>query len=231
MKQKTLLIDLDGTLLGSHPKILKIAFISRFCYEMMAYFIYPWKSLKILSEFNRIFHLTPDLNDPRTNLEKATAHLASMTGWQTEKTVKVLTEVVYECFAKNKSFFYQIEGATEFVQWASRRYRLVLATNPLWDRRTLDLRISWTDLKLNHFALATHAENMHSCKPHLQYYQELLKMLKLHPSDAIMIGNDEVKDGPAELIGIPVFILGRDGGFDELKNYIQRFDRVAENHP
>jgi FMN phosphatase YigB (HAD superfamily) len=125
---------------------------------------------------------------------------------------KVLENAVVENFPSLSRHFFPVPGAQEFIQWAKSRYSLVLATNPIWLPEIVELRLRWAGVSLKDFVTFTHARRMHSCKPRVDYYQELLSQEKLRPEQCFMIGNDRRKDLPATRLGMPVYLLNRDPG-------------------
>ena len=114
-------------------------------------------------------------------------------------------------------------------------YRLILATNPLFPAVATENRIRWTGLEPGDFELYTTYENSCRCKPNPDYYRDILKKIGADPAECLMVGNDAVEDTAAENLGIRVFLLtdclinkhGVDisrypqGSFDELLAYIE----------
>lgn len=112
-------------------------------------------------------------------------------------------------------------------------YRVVLATNPIFPAAGTRVRLGWTGLAPEDFALCTTYENSHWCKPSLGYYREILGTLGLEPEECLMVGNDVVEDMAAGDLGMKIFLLtdclinreNRDlsacphGGFPELMEY------------
>ena len=108
--------------------------------------------------------------------------------------------------------------------------RVVLATNPIFPAVGTRVRLGWTGLAPEDFALCTTYEDCHWCKPSLGYYREVLDALGLEPGECLMVGNDVAEDMVARELGMQVFLLtdclinreGKDlapyprGGFAEL---------------
>ncbi|MEW9125179.1 MAG: HAD family hydrolase, partial [Thermotaleaceae bacterium] len=68
-------------------------------------------------------------------------------------------------------------------------YTMVVATNPLFPREAILQRIQWSGLQESDFALITDYQCMHFCKPNLQYYEEILKLIDKTPGECMMVGN------------------------------------------
>lgn len=113
-------------------------------------------------------------------------------------------------------------------------FRVALATNPLFPSIATESRIRWAGLEPEDFELYTTYEDNRYCKPHLEYYRDILKKLEVQPEDCIMIGNDVSEDMITEKLGMKVFLLtdslinteGKDisvyphGSFDEALEYV-----------
>ena len=90
-------------------------------------------------------------------------------------------------------------------------YTLAVATNPVFLRRAVESRIRWAGLEELPFAFISTAENMRVCKPHPEYFTEVLAALGREPRECMMIGDDPVKDMPASLVGIATFFIPSPG--------------------
>ena len=113
-------------------------------------------------------------------------------------------------------------------------YRVLLATNPIFPAIATENRIRWAGLEPEDFELYTTYENACRCKPNPAYYRDILSSMELDGAECLMVGNDATEDTAAELAGMQVFLLtdclinkeNRDlsqwshGGFDELEKFI-----------
>ncbi|QNL43946.1 HAD family hydrolase [Oscillibacter hominis] len=120
-----------------------------------------------------------------------------------------------------------------------RGYRLVLATNPIFPSVATESRIRWAGLEPQDFALYTTYENTGYCKPNPAYYRDIAERLRCEPGECLMVGNDVEEDMVARAVGMEVFLLtdclinkqGADlsayphGGFDELRRYMVESSR------
>ena len=116
----------------------------------------------------------------------------------------------------------------------SRGLRLVLATNPVFPATATEQRVGWAGLETSDFELITTYDNSHYCKPNPDYYREILAKIGAKAEECMMVGNDVDEDMIAETLGMKVFLLTYDvlnkhekdisvyrkGGFDELLEYI-----------
>lgn len=84
---------------------------------------------------------------------------------------------------------------------------IVIASNPFWPCLAMETRMSWAGIKKEQVHLITHMGNMHFCKPHLEYYQEICQKMETSPEDCLMVGDDPVNDMVAGQIGIKTFLV------------------------
>lgn len=89
----------------------------------------------------------------------------------------------------------------------NKNYKLVIATNPLFPRKAILLRIEWAGLNLDDFECITCYEDNHYCKPQLQYYKEILDIINRKPEQCMMVGNDVQEDMIAGKLGMQTFLV------------------------
>ncbi len=85
--------------------------------------------------------------------------------------------------------------------------RVVLATNPLFPEVAIIERLRWAGVNDYPFELITTYDNMHACKPQIQYYEEILAKTNLAAEDCMMIGNDPLEDLIAGRLGLKTFLV------------------------
>lgn len=86
-------------------------------------------------------------------------------------------------------------------------YRLVLATNPIFPSIATENRIRWAGLSPDDFILYTTYENSRYSKPNLEYYKDILTTLNCSPEECLMIGNDVSEDMVVSDLGMKTFLL------------------------
>lgn len=218
----TLLIDLDGTLLGAHTKRLHWYFITAFVRSLKQLGFNVIKSLSILHKLKLSMRGPVHQMNGISNWDKATAYFSQLAGLSESESRQKLNEMSLQCFMHARPSLYALKDAQEFVQWAKKHYRLILATNPLWPAAAVEYRLGIAGIDPSNFEFITHAENMSSCKPNVQYYHELKLKLQLVPNECLMIGNDEKKDGPAREIGVEVIIIKSQSDFKKLRERLEK---------
>lgn len=86
-------------------------------------------------------------------------------------------------------------------------YRLSLATNPIFPAVATESRIRWAGLDPSDFEHYTSYENSVHCKPNPDYYRDILNHLNCPAEECLMVGNDVTEDMVAESLGMNVFLL------------------------
>ncbi len=90
---------------------------------------------------------------------------------------------------------------------ASGRH-VTLATNAVFGRREIELRLNASHLYLHDFDLVTSWDVMKSTKPHSDFFSETMGMIGAVAEKTVMIGNDPYYDLPAHKLGINTLLVG-----------------------
>ncbi|MBP1918480.1 HAD family hydrolase [Youngiibacter multivorans] len=86
-------------------------------------------------------------------------------------------------------------------------YTLAIATNPVFPEAAVLRRIEWAGLSRDDFELVTTFDNSHYCKPNLEYYEEILKILGKSAEECMMVGNDELEDMVPKKLGMRTYLV------------------------
>ncbi|NDG84160.1 MAG: HAD family hydrolase [Proteobacteria bacterium] len=146
----------------------------------------------------------------KTNHERMIENFARHFRIDFEAAEKEVRDNLNHVFPKLKSHFGKIQGAAKFLDWARNHYSLTLATNPVWPIELVHMRMAWGGIDPALFPSITTADRMHACKPHKEYYLELLSQEKFEAHECLMIGNERKMDLPATAAGVSVFLLRTD---------------------
>lgn len=245
MNQKTILFDLDGTLLPMDQD----AFTK-------AYF-------KLLAQ-----KLAPHGYDPAALVDHIWAGTAAMVKndgsrsneaafWETfagiygrekvEKDMPLFDEFYRVEFQEAQALCGQNPLAKKAVEACKAAgHQVALATNPIFPTYATESRIRWAGLEPEDFALYTTYENIGYSKPNPAYYREVAAQLGCRPEDCLMVGNDVDEDMiAAQAAGMGVFLLtdclinreGKgiaqypQGGFGELLRFLKRMGEGESSSP
>lgn len=85
--------------------------------------------------------------------------------------------------------------------------KVVIATNAVFPMIAIEQRLDWAGIGGLEYELVTAYENMHFCKPHIEYYEEIIDKIKVDPQKCLMVGNDTGEDLPAGKIGLKTFLV------------------------
>ena len=233
MKIKVALFDLDGTLLRMNAEEFTNSYFSN---------IASW-----LEPFGY------DKKELISVIWKGTAAMVKNGGEKTNESVfwdvfkshysdREVDESVFDSFYREG--FDRVRLSCGFSPMSAKAIELLkekgitvaLATNPLFPSVATEKRCRWAGLVPEDFALITTYENSRFCKPNLDYYREIAKVLGVKEQECLMVGNDVDEDMIASSVGMRVFLLtdnvinrhGADvsaypsGSFPELVEYINK---------
>lgn len=204
---KTLLVDLDGTLLGAYEPLVRLEFIARGLWRLRKHGGIKSAAKSLRAVMKAVERPMPE-EQVYLNADRGARAFARATGLPLEEAGKVLKEEVAGIFPQLERYFFPVEGAREFIEWAKARgIPMILATNPVWPIQLVELRLKWAGIEPSVFSSITHSERMHACKPEEAYYRELLEQEGLRAEDCALVGDDVLRDLPATRAGISVFIL------------------------
>ncbi len=233
MQIKTVLFDLDGTLLPMEQEAFIQRYFGGMTKKLAPYGFAPehyvktvWAGTKAMVQ-----------NDGAvTNEQRFWAVFEAAYG-EKAQLAKPILEEYYE-----KDFRHVVYACGENPYAALSVHALhqmglqtVLATNPIFPATATYQRLAWAGLNPDAFLRITTYENSHYCKPNLKYYEEILQILGLNAAECLMVGNDVAEDMIAEQLGMKVFLLTNNlintqnadisrypkGSFKELIRYVQ----------
>ena len=234
MKIKTVMFDLDGTLLPMDQDQF-----TKYYFGLLAKKLAPYgyDAEQLISGIWAGTAAMVKNDGSCTNEEAFWKKFSALMG---EKVVedKPLFEEFYrvEFQGARASCGFAPQAAGLVAKLKAAGYRVLLATNPIFPAIATENRIRWAGLEPEDFELYTTYENSRHCKPNPDYYRDILNSMALDPAECLMVGNDATEDTAAELTGMQVFLLtdclinkeNKDlsrwphGGFDELEKFIFR---------
>jgi FMN phosphatase YigB (HAD superfamily) len=149
----------------------------------------------------------------RTNQSVFIDTLIELTGFDLQEHMSEFDRFYEDVFPTLGAEMGPRAGAQE--AWDGARatgFKVAVATNPIFPRRAIEHRISWTGIDYTQADVITTYEEMTATKPYAEYYRQTAEMLGVSPSECLMVGDDAGLDMPASDAGMRTFYVGRDGG-------------------
>ncbi|MBQ7820745.1 MAG: HAD family hydrolase [Clostridia bacterium] len=236
MSIKTVLFDLDGTLLPLDQDRFIKEYFGRLAKKLAPHGYDPDKLIKAIWAGT----VAMVKNDgSKLNEEAFWDYFVTQFGEGSREDIPIFDDFYHNEFNGVKDVCGHSPLADEAVKkLKAKGKRVALATNPLFPAVATENRIRWAGLDRDDFELYTTYENSHYCKPNPEYYREILDKLGANACECLMVGNDVREDMIAETLGMKVFLLtdciiNKDdsdisrypqGGFDELLKFIDNLE-------
>ncbi len=233
---KTILFDLDGTLLPMDQDVFTKSYFRQLIKKIAPLGYDPeilvdtiWKGTKAMVE-----------NDgTRTNEDAFWDCFVERFGENAKKDIPVFEEFYRKEFQEVEKDCGKNPMAKKTVKWIKEKgFQVALATNPIFPSIATESRIRWAGLEPEDFSIYTTYENSIHSKPNPEYYRDIVKQLNCKAEECMMIGNDVEEDMIAKTLGMKVFLLtdciinrsNKDiaeyphGSFQDLMDYINHMD-------
>ena len=228
----TILFDLDGTLLSIDMEEF-----------MHSYFQAVARSFHRLSETSSLLrnimkateYMVRNTEKTKTNRDAFEEEFQRLMGCDIAPLMSRFEEFYRTDFKNIKSIVRHQPLCAKIVETVIKKgYDVVLATNPLFPRIAIEERVRWAGIDPGCFSLITSFEEMHYCKPRIEYYREVLEIISKGPEDCLMVGNDAEEDMIARKLGMKTFLLDAHlikrakalppvdymGGYDDLYDFV-----------
>lgn len=203
---RTILFDLDGTLLPIDTD----AFIRRYFEALAGYagHIIPPERL-VEAVWDATAAVVRNTDPALTNAQVFARSFFPAVGHDEAALMPLFDEFYRTRFPELRAACTGLPGiARSVVETALEKgYEIVLATNPLFPRLAVEERMRWIEVHDLPWRLVTVYEEMHACKPHPEYFREVLERIGRRPEECLMVGNDVQEDGAAARVGIDVFFI------------------------
>lgn len=200
----TILFDLDGTLLPmDFHKFMKYYFQS-----IGNYFKDKIDPLELMEKINQATEHTVLTNDGRTNEEIFVEYFNSLTTKDQDINMEEFYKYYKTDFALCKNATWVNDNMVEAIKvLKDKGYNLVVATNPLLPLISNYYRIDWAGLNKDDFSYVSSFEENRFCKPHPDFYKEVLEKINKTPEKVIMVGNDKREDLVSSVLGIETYLI------------------------
>jgi len=202
---KTILFDLDGTLLPLSMENFRKVYFPLLVKKGVEIGIDKDKMKQgVLGGLKAMVE-----NDGSVSNETVFWHyFESATGVGVENVKNVFDDFYNNEFLKLKDVCEYTEYSRKIVDvLKTKGYKLILATNPILPLSAAINRMAFVELKPNDFEYITAFENSTYCKPNPKYYEEILEKNNLNSKDCLMVGNNVLEDMIAEKLGIETYLV------------------------
>lgn len=86
-------------------------------------------------------------------------------------------------------------------------FEVVIATNPVFPRPVVDARLQWAGVADFDYRWITSFENSRYCKPNPNYFAAIFDELGCDPESVLMVGNDTEHDLSASQLGVTTYLV------------------------
>lgn len=203
---KTILFDLDDTLLGNHVEQFLPHYFSLIT-QYAKSIIDPQKFMGLLMAGTQA--MIDDKDPTVTNREAFWDYFHAQTGLDSNITEAFFLRFYQEQFpAIQQSVTAKPIAPTLMQTCVDHNLQIVIATNPIFPQIAQEQRLAWAGVPVDQFpyALVTDYQNMHAIKPDPAYYNEILEKVGANPASTIMVGDDWKNDIiPANQVGLKTY--------------------------
>ena len=205
--KRTILFDLDGTLLP----IDMDKFIEKYFRLLSGHFADLYNPEYFVNIINKATENMIRNDGQQTNkeaFEEKFFELIDLNGVGEKDIWDRFYDFYDNLFPTLKKHFELDRLGYEIVEAAKAKdFNMVIATNPLFPRNAITTRLKWIDLNPADFKYITSYEEMHYCKPNVNYYREILDKTNYQAESCVMVGNDMRDDMVAKKVGLKTFLL------------------------
>jgi FMN phosphatase YigB (HAD superfamily) len=201
---KTILFDLDGTLL---PMSLE-RFTKDYCNQLGMFFADLIDGKEFIPHVFAATNAMLSNTDPRRNEEVFIEYLGQVIPGDVNTYIERFNDFY------DTAFLALQEGlppnpliAASIKMLKEKNYKLVVATNPIFPMKANLHRISWAGLNAEDFSYISSFEKNCFCKPNPDYFREVLNTIKELPENCLMVGNDVQEDLACRKLGIKTYLI------------------------
>lgn len=203
--RKTILFDLDGTLLPMNQSLFLQTYLQLLAQEMIAH---GYEPQTLLRNIMRGTELMLQNDGMKTNEEVFWDYFAEVYHGEVRNDERKFHDFYVNAFPQvQKVCGYNPAVAPLIEKLKAQGFKLVVATNPIFPRVATHERLRWAGLNPHDFVVITTYENSSFSKPNAQYYQEILTTINEKPENVLMVGNDTSDDLGALRVGIDIYFV------------------------
>lgn len=212
---KTILLDLDDTLLGNPAEPFARRYLGLLGQHLNDLLGVDYSAEHLMTGIRAVMGTSDPLQTNEEVFLGAFAPLLVQNGISRAMFDPVVDRYYAEIYPQLQQMTQRRPGARRLVEWLlARGYQVVVATNPFFPRVAIEQRLAWAGLPVDEIAfdLVTTLENVHYSKPYPAYYEEILARVGVQADEAIMVGDDWDNDiVPAWQAGLNTFWIVPEG--------------------
>lgn len=201
---KAVIFDLDGTLLPMDTN----HFMNLYAKSITQAFDSFEESEMIFPQIMTSIGVTVKDKNNKCNYDVFFDHFESHMPQSRDVYIPVFDKFYQSAFDQVRASTYVSNDIVKAVSILKEKgYRLIIATNPIFPMAANRRRIQWAGLEFNDFDHVTSFESNHFCKPHLEFYQEVLDHNDLRAEEVLMVGNDVQEDLCIKALGASTYLI------------------------
>lgn len=212
---KTILLDLDNTLLGNPPDQFVRHYLGLLARHLHDALGLKYSAEHLMTGTRAVVHSTDPLTTNEAVFYGVFTPLLTEQGVSRAEFDPVVAQFYAEVYPQLQALTERRTGARRLVEWLiTRDYQVIVATNPFFPRVAIEQRLAWAGVPVDEigFEMVTTLENTHYSKPHPEFYEEILARVGVQADEAIMVGDDWQNDMmPAWQAGLNTFWIVPDG--------------------
>ncbi len=203
--RKTILFDLDGTLLPMDQPLFLQTYLHLLAEEMVKH---GYEPKRLIAEIMAGTERMTQNDGTRTNEQVFWDYFAHVYGEEVRQDESKFHAFYINVFPKlQKVCGYNKNVAPLITKLKAHGYQLVVATNPIFPRVATLERLRWAGLDPDDFVLVTTYENSSFAKPNAEYYKAILENINEKAENVLMVGNDTRDDLGAVEVGIDIYFV------------------------
>lgn len=206
MAIKTVLFDMDGTLLNMGESAFENEYLKR-----MVLFLeqrYPGKGKELVKAVGYGAEQMKYSDGNRLNQDVFWEEFERVSRYTRTEIEPVIIKYYQTDFTHIGDTYVPDVDLQKAVRLLEKKgYQLLVATTPVVPRIANEERVRWSGLDDVSWLDITSFETYHYSKPDIRYYQEICEKHHLHPEECLMVGDSLRKDYPATELGMDFYLL------------------------
>lgn len=206
MAIKTVLFDMDGTLLNMGESAFEKEYLKRMMLFLEQRFSGKGKEIvKCIGYGAEVMKVS---DGSRTNLDVFWEGFEKASGVSRDIVEPVVTEYYQSDFTGIGDGYVPDENMQKAVRLLHEKgIQLLVATTPVLPRIANEERVRWSGLSDIPWLDITSFETYNYSKPNVKYYDQICRIHDLNPEECLMVGDSLVKDYPAAELGMDFYLL------------------------